>query len=169
MAATIFREGESLAAMRAYLQPLGQIDAAAFLQQLADRYAKSADRAKQLQAQDLAALAKELREGGGPVEIPRVLTKANAPSTPTQAPTLVASAPTGASPPVGLIAGDGVRLRANPNQRAAAIALLKNRDKVEILDVVEGDRVEGQEKRWYKVRSGQAIGYIYYNLIESAE
>lgn len=169
MASTLFAEGESISVIRQYMASMGKIDHASFVLQLADRYTKSGDRSKQRQSEELRRLGEALRQGAGTVEVPEVVTPVAAPAgVKAQAASIVASDRT-PSPPAGLIKGDGVRLRKSASATAPAITLMKNGDRVEILDVVEGDQVEKNEKRWYKVQRGQAVGYVYYTLITPAD
>lgn len=173
MAATLYGEGESVAVIREYLAPLGNIDQAAFVLRLADRYSSSSDRSKQRQSEELRTLGQALQQTGGTVEVPAVVTvpAAVGGNSPTAVPLGGAEA-SPVPPAMGVVRspqGDGVRLRAEANTKAAAIILLSNGSRVEILNVVEGEQVEKNEKRWYKVRSGQRVGYVYFALIVPAD
>ena len=173
LAGTLYAEGESLAVVREYLAALGNVDQAAFVMRLAERYSNAGDRSKQRQAEELRQLGQALQRTAGAVEIPAVITAPVAVGGDSSAATPVGSPEAWPVPPATAIVrspqGDGVRLRAEANTKAAAIALLGNGSRVEILNVVEGEQVEKNEKRWYKVRSGQRVGYVYFTLIVPAD
>ena len=66
LAATLYGEGESLEAMKVYLNSYAPRDPASAMLQLADRYEKSSDRKKQQQAKDLRQLGEALKLGREP-------------------------------------------------------------------------------------------------------
>ncbi len=55
----------------------------------------------------------------------------------------------------------GANLRSRPTTGASVLVVLANEEQVEILDVVEGEAVDGVDSRWYRVESGQVEGYVY--------
>lgn len=174
MLSTLYSEGDPSAASREYLQPLGNIDQVAFLTQLAEKYGKSTDRAKQRQADGLRQLADAIRMSGGQVEAqPVPQTAATSSAGSASKPAVVPPRPTTAVPAAsGVIrsgSNEGVRLRREPNVTSPTIVLLANGTRVDIQNVVEGQQVEGNEKRWYKVRNGDRIGYVYFPLLVPAD
>jgi hypothetical protein len=172
LAGTLYAGGESLAVVRQHLDALGPVDQPAFLMRIADRLASSSDRGKQRQGEELRQLAQALSQSAAGVEIPAVVTASalSAAATPQPTPSPDSAAPVG--PPMGIVKspqGEGVRLRAEASTTAAPLALIRSGTRVEILDVVQGQEVDKDEKRWYKVRSGQTTGFIYFNLLTPAD
>lgn len=173
LVSALHSEGEPMPAIRQYLAALGSIDQPSFVSHLADRYGSSSDRQKQRQAQELRRLDQALREPPA-AETPA----ATAPPTvaaimATVEPSVPSDQTAQAVPPaMGIVRspqGDGIRLRQEATTTSPALALLANGTRVEILNVVDGQEVEKNERRWYKVRSGRFTGFIYYNLLVPAD
>lgn len=191
LAATLYGQGESLGAMKVYLNSFGPRDPATAMLQIADKYEKSGDRKKQQQARDLRQLGEALKEGREPegmrtgslTEAPRQTTPIASPTGPTplepqasalaQQPTAIATpAPAADSTPtpisgrgVARPASGGAVMREQPSTKAPWIASLQNGAQVEIIRVVEGEAVDSSEPRWYLVKAGDKTGYVYFKLI----
>lgn len=61
----------------------------------------------------------------------------------------------------------GANIRAEPKSNSALVTSLPVGTKVEILNIVEGEAVDGSEKRWYHIRwAGDKTGYVYFKLLK---
>ncbi len=83
LASTLYSQGESIEAMKVYLNSLGSHEPSVAILQLADKYERSDDRKKQQQSRDLRQLGDALRIGREPAA-PREVAE----STATPAPVL---------------------------------------------------------------------------------
>ncbi|MBI3967319.1 MAG: hypothetical protein HY329_16930 [Chloroflexi bacterium] len=71
---------------------------------------------------------------------------------------------------VGRVAAlDGALLRADTSTQALVVLRIPNGAKVEVLEQVNGQSVNGREARWHKVRYQEKIGYLYFPLVTLAE
>ena len=193
LAATLYSQGESLGAMKVYLNSLAPRDPATVLLQLADKYDKSNDRKKQQQAKDIRQLAEALKMGRDPdplasmasnpltqtetITVPNQspqTSPAAQPSTPAQvAPPPPPPTPTPNATPPALsgkgvarpASGGGAIMREQPNTKSAWVASLPNGTPVEIIKVVQGEAVDTAESRWYLVKAQNKTEYVYFKLI----
>lgn len=58
-------------------------------------------------------------------------------------------------------------LRKDPSLKSVAIVALPYGTSVEVLGVVKGDAVEAGEARWYHLRVGARVGYVYFKLVKA--
>lgn len=74
----------------------------------------------------------------------------------------------GSTPKTGTLvsSGPGINVRSGPNQSSGVIRSLPAGTKVEILQIVDGEAVNGTEKRWYQIKAGTLTGYVYYTLVK---
>lgn len=108
------------------------------------------------------------------------------PPTPTVAPVVPPPAPTAAAPkpvpthapaqPQALAIEKGIietndhkpaTLRKDPSAKSIAIVALPYGTTVEVLGVVKGEAVEAGEARWYHLRVGARVGYVYFKLVKA--
>jgi hypothetical protein len=89
-----------------------------------------------------------------------------------QAAPAAGATPTAAAPPAGTVQrgrikppdGGSARLRKDPNTTGGTLSLIPNAAQVEILEVVQGQPIEG-ESRWLRVRYGNMTGYLWSRLV----
>lgn len=195
LAATLYGQGESLTAMKVYLNSYAPRDPATALLQLAEKYEQSSDRKKQQQVRDLKRLGEALKMGrdpeAGALPASSPVTAAQPiVSNPSASPQVLASSPPNPNPlaqaqpapsptPVQSTTptpisnkgvarpsgGNGAIMREQPTTKSAWIASLPNGAAVEILKVVDGEAVDSAEPRWYLVKAGNKTGYVYFKLI----
>lgn len=97
------------------------------------------------------------------------------PNNPTPATNQPGAQPTAAANPPGntnaktgtlVSSGPGINVRTGPNQSSAVVKSLPAGTKVEILQIVDGEAVNGTEKRWYQIKAGTITGYVYFTLVK---
>jgi hypothetical protein len=64
--------------------------------------------------------------------------------------------------------GGSARLRRDPSTTGGTLSLIPNAAQVEILEVVQGQPIEG-ESRWLRVRYGNLTGYLWSKLVAVGE
>ena len=64
--------------------------------------------------------------------------------------------------------GGSARLRRDPSTTGGTVSLIPNAAQVEILEVVQGQPIEG-ESRWLRVRYGNMTGYLWSKLVAVGE
>jgi hypothetical protein len=64
--------------------------------------------------------------------------------------------------------GGSARLRRDPSTTGGTVSLIPNAAQVEILEVVQGQPIEG-ESRWLRVRYGNMTGYLWSRLVAVGE
>jgi hypothetical protein len=194
LAATLYSQGESLGAMKVYLNSFAPRDPSDAMVQLAQKYENSGDRKKQQQAKDLKQLGEALRMGREPepVTTPTAIVQASVDAIPSPTPLPVAptapavakavtpptatpaAQPTQTSAPSAPLTGRGVArpsgangaiMREQPNTKSAMIGSLANGTNVEIVSVTQGEAVDSAENRWYLVKHENKTGYVYFKLI----
>ncbi|MBI4320814.1 MAG: hypothetical protein HY675_20165 [Chloroflexi bacterium] len=199
LASSLYSQGESLEAMKVYLHSLGSREPSSLILELADKYDKSGDRKKQLQAKDMRQLGDALRKGVDSYT-PRVAATTVAPSqtlatpvpgsspagavtspAPSAQPAAPASVPTPsvparptqvAIPSKGTVrpaSGGGAILRSQPSTKSEWTGSLPNGVDVDIVRIVEGEAVDPAEPRWYYVRYLNLSGYVYFKLVVPKE
>lgn len=97
---------------------------------------------------------------------PTAVPRAEPTFTPTVAPP--PSSPTPAPRPATITSsgGEGAVLRKEPTTESEALANLSHGTPVEVLQVVNGEAIDETEPRWYKIRYGGMVGYVYFKLIK---
>lgn len=188
LAATLYTQGETLEAMKVYLNSYAPRDASEAMLRLADKYERSGERKKLQQARDLRLLAESLKFGRDlepvrqtqatttPASPEPIITASNVTTSGAQSP--AQSKPTTSEPPptrtptaplsgraVARPASGGAIMREQPSTKAAWVASLQNGTPVEIIRVVEGEAVDPAENRWYLVKANDKTGYVYFKLI----
>ena len=196
--ATLYSQGESLDAIRGRLAGIGYENPTEALLELADRYTASKDRKQQRQAEDLRQLAEAMLGGDivptlaaqptvpaarSPTVVAAAQTTATAsPSSQAEPQTQPQPEGTGTpepasspSPPPsrGIVQtsdGTPARLRTQPTtQGSETIEGLTPGTEVQVLEVVDGEAIDPSEKRWFRVKHGEFIGFVYYKLIRTVE
>ena len=61
--------------------------------------------------------------------------------------------------------GEGAILRRQPTTSSDALAALPHGTRVSVLQIVNGEAIDPVEPRWYQIRYGNLVGYVYYKLI----
>jgi len=106
---------------------------------------------------------------------PSPTTVARPAGTPAAAPAAAAT-PAAAAAPAGTVQrgrikppdGGSARLRKDPSTTGGTVSLIPNAAQVEILEVVQGQPIEG-ESRWLRVRYGNMTGYLWSKLVAVGE
>ncbi|MHB1007022.1 MAG: SH3 domain-containing protein [Chloroflexota bacterium] len=172
----LYAKGESLSTVEAWLDRVNSGDNAQLVRLVA---ARSTDTGSTLAAHDdlsgvLLALAPS-PEPMASASTRLIASGKGAGPTPTPLPEAVvlsATAPTISEFPkngrVSPTKGDAA-LRSEPSLRAPALRLVKRGTDLVLLGVERGQVVEGAEERWYRVRQGDATGYVYFTLVETTQ
>jgi hypothetical protein len=195
---TLYSRGESIDSIRGRLNGIGYDNAAQALIDLADKYDASKDRKQQLQAEELRQLADQLLNEGTPPTLAAGATKAATqsptrvaggqatttpsleatpiPQTTTQPSGTATAAPDSSpSPPptkgtIQTSDGTPANLRTQPStQGSEIIEGINPGTEVDVLQVVDGEAIDPSENRWFKVKHGEFIGYVYYKLVKTSE
>jgi len=198
LASKLYAQGESLDSMKAYLSAAGSRDIASTVERLASKYEQSGDGAKRAEAADLRQMAEALRTSPGvlssvgraptpsdvrlasqspvnpdaplsaqPVSTPALPQAVTTPAPePTPTTSSIRQSTTGVAQPAG---GGGAVLREQPSTKSKAVAGIPNGEKVEILEIVQGEAIDPVEPRWYHIRFGEKTGYVYFKLIVPQE
>ncbi|MHB1414603.1 MAG: SH3 domain-containing protein [Chloroflexota bacterium] len=167
----LYAKGESLETVQARLDLLGYPNSAAVVQEVVHLSADSPEEAARASVGDLStmliALAPEatpattspqrlIASGRGASETPVVA---------AQRPPEVLSA-AAEFPATGIVFKGDSHLRTMPSLDSTIAAVVPQGSEVELLAVEHGQPIEGAEDRWYRVKHGDATGYLYYSLVE---
>ena len=169
----LYARGESLPVVEARLARIGHGDPAKLVREVAGRGAGTVETRAGIAAGDLAGLLLALAPSPEtlPPGTPRVLASGRgAGNTPTPFADLLVGAPTPLPefPRAGRLASgrNEATLRSKASVDSSAIRIVRRDTEFSVLGIEVGQAVEGAEARWYRVRVGEANGYIYYTLVE---
>lgn len=195
LSATLFRQGESVDALRDRMRDTGFVDPPTAVSHLATRYSESRDSTLQSQATLLQSFSQAMDRAPS-VQAPVVGQESVSPATSVQAPAaqdaqevasnepIVIGTPIvarNATPltsviitPERLIPESGTvltaaRLRSQPTTNSEQLGVLPEGATVSIKNILEGEAVEAVEPRWYHVTYEDLEGYVYYTLISANE
>lgn len=197
LSATLFRQGESVDALRDRMRDTGFVDPPTAVSHLATRYSESRDSTLQSQASLLQSFSEAMGRAqsvqapaAGQVNVSPVTTAAVPAAQQEQVQEIAANEPIvigtpivsrSATPltsviitPEPLIPASGTiltaaRLRSQPTTDSEQLAVLPEGVTVSIKNILEGEAVEAVEPRWYHVTFEDLEGYVYYSLISANE